>query len=363
MARIFVSGMAQFAACTLACMGGALALAAAPVAAGAEIATAVVDVREVARTYQSEGVVEAVRQSTVAAQVPGRIVELRVDAGQTVVKGQVLARIDEREAAQAVAASEAQTARAAADLANARVNYERTRKLVERRFVSRSALDKTLADYKSAQAQSEAARAGALQAGAAKSHTVITAPFSGVVSARLVQVGEMAVPGRDLVTLYDPKGLRVVASIPQARLAEVSAHAKGAAGTPTVSVELPGLNQWVKAKTVTVLPSADARTHATLVRVDLPHAVKGAYPGMYARAHFATGRTTKLLIPAGALVYRSEVAGAYVVGKKGEIRFRQLRLGEPSGSEGVEILAGIARGERVALDPVAALAQLKRGAR
>ena len=333
----------------------ALAMATAPLFANAELATAVVDVREVDQAYASEGVLEAVRQATVAAQVPGRIVELRVDAGQAVVKGQVLARIDEREAAQAAAASEAQTARAEADLANARVNFERTGKLVEQKFVSQAALDKALADYRSAQAQAAAARAGALQAGAAKSHTVITAPFSGIVAVRQAELGEMAVPGRPLVTLYDPREMRAVASIPQVNLAEVRARA-------LATVELPSLNQWVKGKSVTVLPAADARTHTTLVRVDLPDTAKGAYPGMFARVHFATGRSSKLLIPARALVYRSEVAGAYVVGDKGEIRFRQLRLGEPAGEAGIEVLAGIARGERVALDPTAALAQLKQRA-
>lgn len=351
---------------TAARIGAALAVAAVPLLASAQIATAVVDLREVDQTYPAEGVVEAVRQSTVAAQVPGRIVELRVDAGQAVVKGQVLARIDEREAAQAVAVGEAQSARAEADLANARVNYERTKRLVEQKFVSQAALDKALADYKSAQAQSEAVRAGAVQAGAAKSHTVITAPFSGIVAARLIELGEMATPGRAIATLYDPKDMRVVASIPQARLGEVRANATGATGatvTATATVELPGLNHWVKGKTVTVLPAADSRTHTTLVRVDLPGDVKGAYPGTFARVHFSVGRTTRLLIPARAVVYRSEVAGAYVVGEKGEIRFRQLRLGEPSGAEGIEVLAGIARGERVALDPVAALARLKQGAR
>jgi RND family efflux transporter MFP subunit len=337
-------------------IGAAFSVAAVPLLASAQIATAVVDLREVDQTYPAEGVVEAVRQSSVAAQVAGRIVELRVDAGQAVVKGQVLARIDEREAAQAVAAGEAQTSRAEADLANTRVNFERTKRLVEQKFVSQAALDKALADYKSAQAQSEAARAGALQAGAAKSHTVITAPFSGIVSARLVQVGEMAVPGREIVTLYDPKDLRVVANIPQTRLAEVRANAGGAAA----SIEMSG--QWVKGKAVTVLPAADSRTHTTLVRVDLPGDVKGAYPGMFARTHFSVGRTSKLLVPVRAVVYRSEVAGAYVVGDRGEIRFRQLRLGEPAGDAGIEVLAGVARGERVALDPVAALAQLKRGA-
>src|SRR3972149_2234391 len=110
---------------TVARIGAALAIAAIPVLASAQLATAVVDLREVDRTYTAEGVVEAVRQSTVAAQVSGRIVELRVDAGQAVARGQVLARIDEREAAQAASAFEAQTARAEADLANARGPYER----------------------------------------------------------------------------------------------------------------------------------------------------------------------------------------------------------------------------------------------
>ena len=358
MARNTVSGLAQGTLRTVMYAGGALVLVVAAAASGAELATTVVELREVDRTYAAEGVIEAVRQSSVAAQVSGRIVELRVDAGQAVAKGQVLARIDEREAAQAVAAGEAQSARAEADLANARVNFERTRRLVEQKFVSQAALDKAQADFKSAQAQSEAARAGALQAGAAKSHTVITAPFAGIVSARLVQTGEMAVPGREIVTVYDPKDLRVVASIPQARLAEVRAQGSGVAA----SVEMSGSSQWVKAKAVTVLPAADARTHTTLVRVDLPGDVKGAYPGMFARVHFAAGRTARLLIPARAVVQRSEVAGAYVVGEKGEIRFRQLRLGEPAGDAGIEVLAGLARGERVALDPVAALAQLKRDA-
>jgi hypothetical protein len=78
---------------------------------------------------------------------------------------------------------------------------------------------------------------------------------------------------------------------------------------------------------------------------------------MFARVHFAIGRTSKLLIPARAIVQRSEVVGAYVIGGKGEIQFRQLRLGEPAGDAGIEVLAGVVRGERVALDPTAALAQ------
>lgn len=337
----------------LAARAAALVVTAAPLFAMAQLATVVAEVRAVDQTYPAEGVVEAVRQATLAAQIAGRIVELRVDAGQAVAKGQVLARIDEREAAQAVAESEARIARAEADAGNARANYERTKRLVEQKFVSQAALDKALADLNSAQAQVSASRAGSQQAAAARSHTVIVAPFSGIVAIRHVELGEMASTGRPIVTLFDPKDLRVVAWVPQARLAEIRAHA-------SAIIEFPNLDQRIKAKQVTVLPSADARTHTTQVRAELPDMLRGAYPGMFARARFATGRVSKLVIPARSVVYRSEVAGAYVIGAKGEVQFRQLRLGEPAGEDGIEVLAGVVRGERVALDPVAALSQLKR---
>ena len=75
---------------------------------------------------------------------------------------------------------------------------------------------------------------------------------------------------------------------------------------------------------------------------------------MFARAHFTVGRARKLVIPADAVVYRSEVTGAYVASSEGGFRFRQLRLGEPAGQGLIEVLAGVTAGERVALDPVKA---------
>ncbi len=331
----------------------AFALAAAPGLAAAPLASAAAEMRETDQIYPAEGVVEAVRQSVLAAQVAGRIVEMRVDAGQAVARGQVLARIDEREAAQAVAASEAAIARAEADSINARATLERAKRLLDQKFVSPAALDKAQADFDAAQALLKASRAGSQQLAAARSHTVIVAPFAGIVAARHIELGEMAAPGRPVLTLFDPKDLRVVASVPQARLAEIRALA-------SATIEFPSIKERVKARRIEVLPSADARTHTTQVRAELPAAVRGAYPGMFARALFAAGRVTRLVIPARAVVYRSEVAGAYVIGEKGDIQFRQLRLGESAGEDAVEVLAGVSRGERVALDPVAALAQLKR---
>jgi RND family efflux transporter MFP subunit len=266
----------------------------------------------------------------------------------------VLARIDERETAQAVAAGRAQGARAEADLANARVNLERTKKLVAQAFISQAALDKAQADYDAARAALAATQAGTAQAQAVQSHTVITAPFAGVVAERLVELGDMAQPGRPLFTVFDPKDLRAVANVPQARIAEI----RSTGGTAAL-VEIPALGQRIEAMRVTVLPSADPRTHTTQVRLDLPDGLKGAYPGQFARVHFTTGRAKALVIPASAVAYRSEITAAYVVSDAGEVRMRQLRLGEPAGESGIEVLAGLQPGEKVALDPVAALAALK----
>ena len=336
--------------------GLALAIALAPAAAAdaPALRTATVEYREVDQTYAAEGVVEAVKQSTVAAQISGRVVAVNFDVGDRVKKGQVIVRIDPAEVNQAYAASQAQVAQAAATLRNAKAQFERTQRLVEQKFMSAAAMDKAQADYQAAKAQLAVAEAGGGQAAATRGYATVTAPYAGVVSARHVELGEMAVPGKPLMTGFDPGELRVTANMPQDRLDAVRKLA-------SASVEFPALNKRAQASRVSILPAADAQTHTTQVRLDLPPGIEGLYPGMFARAYFAVGRTKKLLIPASAVARRSEVAGAYVVGEAGAIRFRQLRLGEAAGEQEVEVLAGVAPGEKVALDPIAALAALKRG--
>ena len=334
----------------------ALAVALAPAAQAQGLRTAEVQYREVEQTFTAEGVVEAVKQSTVAAQIAGRVVAVNFDVGDRVSKGQVIVRIDPTEVNQMYAASQAQIAQAQATLRNAQAQFERTQRLVEQKFMSAAALDKAQADFKAARAQLAAAEAGGGQAAATRSYATVTAPYSGVVSARHVELGETAVPGKPLMTGFNPQELRVVASVPQRKLDAV----RKLAGA---SVEFPALDQRLQAAKMSILPSADAQTHTTQVRLELPPGVEGLYPGMFARAHFVVGRAKKLLIPAAAVARRSEVAGAYVVGEKGEIRYRQLRLGEAAAGEQIEVLAGVAAGEKVALNPVAALAALKRGSK
>ena len=127
-----------------------------PAAKPAGLRTAPVELRDVALTVSAEAVVEAVRQSTVSAQVSGRIVDIRFDVGDRVRKGDVIVRIDERGATQALAASEAQLHEAEAALVNARAQYERAKQLLAQKFVSQAAVDKAEADFKAAESRMKA---------------------------------------------------------------------------------------------------------------------------------------------------------------------------------------------------------------
>lgn len=308
-------------------------------------ATAEVAYVPVTDGYAAEALVEAGRESTLAAQVAGRILLLDVDAGDAVKSGQLLVRIDDSEARNSMAGNQAQVAQAQANLVNAKAQYERTRILVSRKFVSPSALDKAQADYQAAEAEVAAARAGVAQSSTTKGFTHIKAPFSGLVSARLAQVGEMASPGRPLLTLFDPATLRVVASIPQESLEQIRKSGRA-------SIEFPALGKWIESRSVTILPAADSRTHISQVRIELPADAVGLYPGMFARAHFSTGQAKKMLVPATAVLRRSEVTGIYVV-QGDKLQFRQLRMGQETPA-GIEVLAGLQAGEIIALEPVKA---------
>lgn len=332
------------AAALAACGSGTEAPKTAP---APQLKSGVAEIREVDLAYSAEAVIEAVRQSTVAAQIAGRIVDIRFDVGDYVKKGEVIVRIDERAATQAVAASEAQVREAEAAARNARLSFERSRQLFAQKFISQAALDKAEADYKQAQARLAAVLAGAGAAATERSFATIVAPYSGVVSARHVELGEMAVPGKPLMTGFDPASLRAAANVPQSQVPAIQASGRA-------RVEIPSLGRWIEARAITVVPAADPRTHTTRVRLDLPEDLRGVYPGVFARAHFTVGRAERLLVPREAVFRRSELTAVYVLDEKGHPRLRQVRLGTAGDERAVEVLAGLKPGERVALEPVKA---------
>jgi RND family efflux transporter MFP subunit len=322
------------------------------VATAEPLATVPVQYREVAQTYSAEGVVEATRQSTVSAQISGRVKEISFDVGDRVRKGQIILRIDESEANQGVAGSQARVLQAQAALQNAKVNYERSKQLLEQKFISQSALDKAESDYRMAQAQAAASQAGAEQSALTQAYTSVVSPYAGVVAARMVELGEMVTVGKPLMTGFDPTQMRAIVSVPQYKLAELGQR-------PVVSIEIPSLSRWIKPASVVVQPTADARTHSTLVKVSLRENESGVYPGMFVRAHFEIGKAKKMLIPVSAVVRRSEVVAVYVVDDKSAINMRQVRVSDATMNGEVEVLSGLTAGERVAVDAVKAGMEFK----
>ncbi len=321
------------------------AVSAAVAAAEPALDTITVAPRPFAQSVAVEATVEAVRQATLGSQVAGRIVELPVKAGDTVRAGQVLARIDARAADAAVAASRSQLAEAEANLANAKRVNERNKALAAQKFVSQAAVDQSESAYQAALAQVEAVRANAGSAAVARDWTTIVAPYAGVVGETLAELGDMATPGKPIVTVFDPREMRAVASVPQATVAK--AKLDGA------RVDLPGLATTLTPARATVVPLADAKSHTTRVRFDLPP-VAGLAPGQYARVRLPVGVATMLAVPGSALVRRGEVTGVYVIDATGAPRLRQVRTGERVGDDEIEILAGLSGGETIAANPVAA---------
>ena len=339
-------------------MASAAETTATPTAPLPALATATVGTAGTGQATGFDGVVEAVRQTVMAAQVAGAVVALDVKVGDAVKAGQVLARIDARAADQNTAASDAQVVAARASLDMATKDLERQKQLFQKSYISQAALERAESQFRSTQAQVAAQLA---QAGATRTQSgffVVKAPYAGIVSEVPVALGDLAMPGRPLLTLYDPASLRVTVSVPQST-------ALGLQKDAAVRIELPGLpagREWVTPLRTMVLPTVDPGTHTVQLRLELPPLAPGTAvepasmpaPGQFARVWLpgTVGGPARLSVPARAVVRHAEMTGLYVVGADGRPVLRQVRLGPTQGGS-VEILSGVSAGERVALDPQA----------
>ncbi|MDE2276050.1 MAG: efflux RND transporter periplasmic adaptor subunit, partial [Burkholderiales bacterium] len=293
-------------------------------------------------------------QTVISAQVPGAVVALDVRAGDRVQAGQVLLRIDARSASLGARASDAQVQAAQAQLDVATRELQRQQRLYQKNYISQAALEQAESAFKATQAQVKAQLA---QADVARTQTglhVVRAPYAGVVADVPVALGDMALPGRPLLTIYDPSSLRVTAAVPQ------TVAARLAAGR-LPEVELPGLpaaSARVTPTALQVLPTVDAATHTVELRASLPPGLPGVGPGQFARlwlAQAAGGEPDahRVTVPLQAVVRRAEMTGLYVLDAAGRPLLRQVRLGLASGDR-IEVLAGVNVGERVVTDPQAA---------
>ena len=298
-----------------------------------------------------DGTVEAVNQSTLAAQTAGRVSALEYDVDQRVTAGAVLVRIRSTEQVSGLAQAEAAMREAQARDVEAEAQYRRIADMYQRKVVAKATYDDAVASRAAAASRLEAARAGVQSAREGVDYTNVRAPYAGVVTARHVQLGESVAPGVPLVTVAELGALRVVADVPQSLIAPARAARRAVVYVGGRRIDSAGL---------TFFPSAQAGG-TFRVRVELPGGVEGLAPGMYVRVGLLTGEATALDVPASAVVERSELRAVYVVAPDGGVRLRQVRLGRERDGR-YEVLAGLVAGDVIALDPVAAAAALHRQA-
>jgi len=310
----------------------------------AGLATLVVNAESAPTERMLDGTVEAVNQATVSAQTAGRVAAINYDVNDMVPAGALIISIRSTEQVANLSQAQAALKEATAREAEAQVRYERIRDMYQRRVVAKATLDEATAERDAAVARLAAARAGLEAAREGASYTEIRAPYAGVVTARHVQVGEAVAPGTPLMSGASLDALRVVAEIPQSVIDAVRSARKAVVYVNGRRIEATGL---------TVFPAAEPGTNTFRARIDLPKGVQGLAPGMFVKVGLVVGESERVLVPRSAVVQRSEMRGVYVVAADGRVSLRQVRLGHAVGDR-VEILAGLANGDRVALDPVAA---------
>ncbi len=313
-------------------------------AANAVSTTALVEERTVAREYRLDGVVEAVNRGTVSAQTQGEVLEIFFDVDDVVEEGELLIRLKDTAQQARVAQASAQLKSARARLEQAHEEHKRILGLFKKKTVSRSAMDAAEAELKSAQGAQEAAEASLDEAREQLAYTEVKAPYSGIVTARHVEVGEMAQPGVDLITGISLNELRVIVDVPQSVIPAVREL-----GESRVYVG----DRVIEPTKITISPVADAGSNTFMVRLDLPAGKEPLFPGMFVKTGFVIGKKEELVVPKEAVVYRSEVTGVYAVDEEERISFRHVRVGRALGDTLV-VLTGLRDGDRVALDPVAA---------
>jgi multidrug efflux pump subunit AcrA (membrane-fusion protein) len=337
---------------------------------------------EVVEATEVVGTVKSRTRTTLSSKIMGTILALRAREGSQVEAGQVLVELDDRDISaqlrraeaglreaeastgemdRAIAAATAARVAAEAQRDLAAATLARYQRLLDRKSVAPQEYDQVAARHKATAADVE--RAGAeIQALQAKRQQIfarieaakaevtsaqvmhgnarITAPFSGVVTTKHVDIGALAAPGTPLLTLEDSRRYWLEAAVPESQAATV----RRGQSLP-ISIEAASLS--VSAAVSEIVPTADPTTRTILVRVDLPDSPH-LRSGLFGRAWLPVGRRQAIQVGRQAVIERGQLQGVYVVGQDNIARFRLVRTGQAR--QGViEILSGLTGGEQVVL--------------
>ncbi len=289
-----------------------------------------------------DGLIEAVQQSTVAAQTSGTVIELPFDVDDVVDAGELIARLDDREQRARFNQAEADQAEAESALDDAERQFDRIESLHERGVATQAEFDNARNARASARARLARTEAAVAEAREQLDYTRVKAPYSGIVTERHVELGESVSPGSPLISGFSLEELRVVVSIPQ-QFAELARRERRA------EVSLND-GRVLTTGEMTFFPFADPETHTFRLRMALTEPDGTLFPGMLVRVGIPVSEREVLLIPESALFRQGELRAVYVLDDEDQPRLRQVRIGSRADGK-LEVLAGLDEGERIAVDP------------
>ncbi len=288
---------------------------------------------------EAPGVVASAQQPQVAAQAMGRILAIKVAPGDQVHAGQVLAVLDDAELRSRLGQAQEQVASLQAQLQQAHSDYQRFRALLERRVVPRREFDQIKARYETLQAQVLQAQQAVSEAQAYFRYAKVVSPANGLVAEKMVDVGDLASPGRPLFTIFDPRRMRLEAHVAE----RFGPSLQPGAG---VRVVIPSLQWEVDTVIEEVVAEAASASRTFLVKARLPWRPE-LKPGLFGRLFFAGQPRSALLIPLATVKTVGQLETVKVQTPTGP-QNRQVRLGKTYGHQ-VEVLAGLQAGEQLVL--------------
>jgi RND family efflux transporter MFP subunit len=328
---------------------------------------------QLAAEFESGGTVRATTTTVLSSRVMSAIVEVPVKPGDRVRAGQVLVRLDTRQLAagqaradaglaamvEAQSAADAEREAASSALTLARASHARIATLAERKVATPAEIDAAVAALRGAEARMkgaearkaeiassiEAARAAARTASVDASFGTIVAPFDALVTEKLAEPGTIALPGTPLLVVEDVRQFRLEVSVDVADTAAVSVGSR----VPIAIAGLPAIDGTVEE----IAPAVDAVAHTYSIKIALP-GTPGLRSGLYGRARFRGSDREAVTVPAASLVRRGQLTLVFV-DDNGTARLRYVHVGPPVGDR-IPVLSGLAKDERVVLDPPSTLA-------
>ena len=315
--------------------------AAAPVAEFLQNDLTIVEPGALERVLPLTGSLTPLTEATVKAKVAGELVAVAVREGESVQQGQMLARIDPTEVRAKVAAREADMQAAKAQLVWAEKNRNQQKALLDKAFISQSAFDSIQSNYDVAAAKLRAAAAELVVARKSQGDAVLTAPFSGIVSQRHAQPGERVALDAKVISIVDLSRLQLEASVPPAAIGLVKV------GQP-MNFRVEGFGEREFAGRIErINPAATAGSRSISVYAVIDNREGLLRGGMFAQGALTLSRIDNALaVPASAV--REEIGQTFVYAiDEGMVKRQNVRVGPPDAAGRVQVLEGLAAGDRI----------------